>query len=392
MKGIYFSNLDSVKAKGYEAKILGQIQGFNKLGVDMDLICLAPDHRVLLKEYSVIEAKSKEQTLSSFPNNLLLKRIALYKSSLKVIKQNHPNFLYLRHPRSDPLYLHFLKSVKQLNPKIVIISEIPTYPYDQEYVHCNSIKERLLIFLDKATRNKLKKYIDLIIVVAYQGDVFNIPSINITNGINTNSIKQICTVKSIDREIHLIGVGNLEFWHGYDRVILGLKEYYQQSNNSHQLRVIFNIVSPYQETVNNLQELASELNLSDNVRFHGAKHGQELNKFFENCHVAIGDLGSHRKGLIETAALKVREYAARGIPFVNSAEDRDFKLDFPYMLKVPADDEPIDIQQVIDFTRKIYHHNNHSDKMREYAIKNLDWAIKLKPIVQLIENLRCLPR
>ena len=392
MKGIYFSNLDPVKAKGYEAKILGQIQGFNKLGVDMDLICLASDNRVLLKKSSATEAKIQEQTLSSFLNNLLLKRIALYKNTLKIIKQNAPDFLYLRHPRSDPLYLDFLKSVKRLHPKIVIISEIPTYPYDQEYINCNSIKDKLLIFLDKATRNKLKKYIDHIVVVAYEGNIFGIPSINITNGINTNSIKQISNVNSIDREIHLIGVGNLDFWHGYDRVILGLKEYYQKSNNSHQPIIIFNIVSPYRETVSKLQELTIDYNLSDYVIFHGAKHGQELDKLFERCHLAIGTIANHRIKLKHLSPLKAREYIARGIPFISSYEDSDFHANFPYILKVSATDEPINIQQVIDFTNKIYRNNDYSSKMREYATKNLDWSIKLKPILKLIENLRCLSR
>ena len=387
MKGIYLSNLDPVKAKGYETKILGQIEGFNKLGVDIDLICFTSDNRVILKQYCAKQESIEEKKLSSFLHNILLKRTSLYKNTLKVINQNNPDFLYLRHPRSDLLYLDFLKSVKQLNPHIVIVSEIPTYPYDQEYINCNSIKDRILILLDKVTRNQLKKYIDRIVVIAYDSDVFGIPSINMTNGINTSRIKRITPAKSIDRELHLIGVGNVDFWHGYDRVILGLKEYYQKSSDLNQLRIIFNIVSPYRETVAKLQKLTTDLNLSNNVIFHGAKHGQELDELFEKCHLAIGDLGSHRKQLIQTAALKTREYTARGIPFMHSAKDADFGSTFPYCITVPANDEAIDIQKVINFIKIIAKEINYPQKIRTYAEQYLDWSIKLKPVLEEIKLL-----
>ena len=353
MKGIYLSNLDPVKAKGYETKILEQIEGFNKLGVDIDLICFTSDNRVILKQYCAKQESIEEKKLSSFLHNILLKRTSLYKNTLKVINQNNPDFLYLRHPRSDPLYLNFLKSVKKCSPNLVIISEIPTYPYDQEYVNCNSIKDKLLIFLDKVTRNQLKKYIDRIVVIAYEGDVFGIPSINITNGINTSRIKQVNSRKLIDRELHLIGVGNVDFWHGYDRVILGLKKYYQKNRNSNQIKVVFNIISPHRETIAKLQQLTTELNLSDQVIFHGAKHGKELDALFEKCHLAIGTIGNHRINLTTLSPLKAREYTARGIPFISSYQDTDFNSNFPYCLTLEANDKPINIEQLINFILNI---------------------------------------
>jgi hypothetical protein len=385
MKGIYLSNLEPAKAKGYEAKILGQIQGFNKLGADMDLIYLASDNKVVLKKYSATKAEIEEQTLSKFINNLLLKRIALYKNALQIIKRKVHDFLYLRHPRSDPLYIYFLKRVKELNPNLVIISEIPTYPYDREYINCNSLKDKLLILLDRITRNKLKKYIDRIVVIAYEGDVFGTPSINITNGIDTSSIKPISNPRSITDEISLIGVGNVDFWHGYDRVIYGLKDYY--NNHNTQLKITFDIVSPVREEVKNLQEITTELGLSEYVIFHDKKDGEELDELFDRCHLAVGDLGSYRKGLKQTAALKVRDYSARGIPFISSVEDPDFSSDFPYILKLSADNEPVNMLQVIDFIKNIQLDLQHSSKLRDYATQNLDWSIKLKPVIEIIKKL-----
>ena len=386
MKGIYLSNLDPLKAKGYDTKILGQIQGFNQLGADLDLICFVPGNRVVLKTYnSQSESEVSETTLSFFTNNLLIKRIHLYRNALNRIKQISPDFLYLRNPRSDPLYLYWLKSVKNLLPHIIILSEIPTYPYDREYINCQSIKDKLLITLDKLTRKKLKQYIDIITVVAYQGNVFGIPSLNINNGINISQIKQINNTKSINHEIQIIGVANVDFWHGYDRVISGLKEYYHNHNNK--LKLLFHIISPIKDTISQLKDFTMSYGLSDYVLFHGSKHGEELDKIFNQCHIAVGDLASHRKGLKQTAALKAREYTARGIPFISSVEDPDFSEEFPYILKVAADDNPIDIQQVIDFAKAVYQDTEHSVKMRDYAAQHLDWSIKMKPVIETVKVL-----
>ena len=48
--------------------------------------------------------------------------------------------------------------------------------------------------------------------------------------------------------------------------------------------------------------------------------------------------------------MKNREYAARGIPFVYSEMDEDFD-DRPYVLKVPADESEIDMEQLIAFAQ-----------------------------------------
>ena len=94
-----------------------------------------------------------------------------------------------------------------------------------------NIKDKLLISLDKLTREQLKKYIDRVVVIAYEGIVFGIPSINITNGINVEQIKLKQHSEINNNVIELIGVGNIDFWHGYDRIIYGLKEYYQVNNS-----------------------------------------------------------------------------------------------------------------------------------------------------------------
>ena len=94
--------------------------------------------------------------------------------------------------------------------------------------------------------------------------------------------------------------------------------------------------------------LIEKYGLQDKVIFHDKLFGEELDKVFSQCQFAVGSLGRHRSGITHVKTLKNREYAARGIPFIYSENDSDFDHQ-PYVLKAPADESPVDIQQVVDF-------------------------------------------
>ena len=88
------------------------------------------------------------------------------------------------------------------------------------------------------------------------------------------------------------------------------------------------------------------------MTFHGQQQGEALTEAFDKADFAIGSLGRHRSGIDKIKTLKNREYAARGIAFIYSETDEDFDHQ-PYVMKAPADESPIDIQQVMDFARKV---------------------------------------
>ena len=54
-------------------------------------------------------------------------------------------------------------------------------------------------------------------------------------------------------------------------------------------------------------------------------------------------------GLTEASVLKAREYCAWGIPFIITCTDPDFSDDFPFILRIPADETPVDLETVIEF-------------------------------------------
>ena len=41
---------------------------------------------------------------------------------------------------------------------------------------------------------------------------------------------------------------------------------------------------------------------------------------------------------------------------------------------------PIDLEHVINFAVKVYTNKKHNIEMREYALNNIDWSVKMKKL------------
>ena len=128
-------------------------------------------------------------------------------------------------------------------------------------------------------------------------------------------------------------------------------------------------------------ELMEKYGIKDKVIFHGQLFGQELDDVFNQCQFAIGSLARHRSGITVIKTLKNREYATRGIPFIYSEQDSDFDSQ-PYVLKAPADESPVNIQQIIDFVG--------SFKLRpeeiRHTVEHLTWKTQMQQVVQHVIN------
>jgi hypothetical protein len=213
----------------------------------------------------------------------------------------------------------------------------------------------------------------------YSG-ALNKPYITIGNGFEVDlvSVREIPLCQ--DREYHLLCVANVSRWHGLDRLLRGLATYDGMP------KVILHIAGDGAE-LPHLQKLAGDLGITDRVVFHGFTTGKALDALFDRCHIAVGSLGIHRIGLKEASILKAREYCARGIPFIYGTADPDFPADFPYILHLPADESPINIDQVLAFAQEVCADPDHPQKMRRYAEEHLDWSVKMKKLKGFLEAL-----
>lgn len=295
-------------------------------------------------------------------------------------EQNHIEFVYARcFQNANPFLIRFFKKLNKLGIKSV--TEIPTYPYDQEFLTF-SRKRRYQLKVDQFFRNRLAKEMSAIVTFSDENVIFGQRTIRISNGVDFDSIPLHDYQPPADGSTHLIGVAEVHIWHGYDRLIAGIGEYYRNNLNSRQ--VFFHIVGgvhPHQRYKTNpfhpgLQTIIDKYGIQKNIIFHGQLFGEELDKVFNQCCFAIGSLGRHRSGISVIKTLKNREYATRGIPFIYSEQDSDFD-DKSYVLKAVPNETPINVQQILDYID----HNQFCPQDIRNTINHLSWKIQMKHVI-----------
>ena len=200
-----------------------------------------------------------------------------------------------------------------------------------------------------------------------------IHTIKITNGINLDKIN--LRIPTLHSGFVLVGVAHLGDWHGYDRVIEGIGQYYRMKGNPEE--ITFYIIGSNEKVYDKYIALAKKFKIEKRIRFEGIKSGKELDSYFDMADFAISGLGGHRKGVFEAKALKSIEYAARGIPFICSDRDDDMAK-WPFVLHAPQNDSYINIQEMLDFIKS---NKMEPSEIRKYVEKGLTWDAQMKVVV-----------
>lgn len=283
---------------------------------------------------------------------------------------------------ANPWLIRFFKKLRKAG--IHAVTEIPTYPYDQEFKEFGW-KTRMELKMDQLFRRRLYKYMDAMVTFSDAKEIFGQKTINISNGVDFDSIPlhQPSAISRQPSELHLIGVAEVHPWHAFDRVMAGIGEYYshQPSAINRHPDVYFHIVGgvhPYRMKVDFKPQI-EKYHIQDRIIFHGTMFGQQLDDLFNQCQFAIGSLGRHRSGITVIKTLKNREYATRGIPFIYSETDSDFDHQ-PYVIKAAADESPIDIQHIIDFMADF---NMKPEEIRR-TVESLQWKYQMKKVVDAV--------
>lgn len=279
---------------------------------------------------------------------------------------------------ANPWLIGFFKKLKQRG--IHAVTEIPTYPYDQEFNHFEW-KMRAELKIDQLFRKRLYRYMDALITFSDAEYIFGQRTIRISNGVDIDSIplhKPILPyTNSSQHPLHMIGVAEVHPWHAFDRVMKGMGKYKGGRE------VFFHVVGgvhPYRMKTD-FAPIIEKYDLKNKIIFHGPLFGEKLTSVFNQCQFAIGSLGRHRSGITIIKTLKNREYATRGIPFIYSEQDSDFDH-MPYVLKAPADETPINIQQIIDF---MDYFDMKPIEIRK-TVEHLSWRIQMQKVVDQINK------
>ena len=114
------------------------------------------------------------------------------------------------------------------------------------------------------------------------------------------------------------------------------------------------------------------------IQCPGLVFGSELDTWLARANLAIASLGLFRKQMNQACPLKVREYTARGIPFVYGYEDPDLPEDVGFAMRVPNDERPVDLDAVIRFAARTAGETDLPGRMRAFAGQHMDWSGKIR--------------
>ena len=361
---------------GISKKIHYQVNALKSCGVDTKLCYLdmLPDHTHRLMVDDMI--------LEDYGNGFMskIKKRISYGALGDYILKNDFDFLYIRSAHNaNPFFNTFLKKVHSAGIKTAL--EIPTYPYEGQFKDAGR-EAKIRLRIDLMCRNTMAKYLDYIVSFTELDTILGVPNIPISNGIDFEKTPVKTQINDTSKHLNMIGVAELHYWHGFDRLISGIANYYKEKKED-EPDVTFNIVGTgFGSEYDKLKAQVEALGLENKVIFRGNKSGDELTRMFEENDLGIASLGRHRSGNTRIKTLKNREYAARGIPFVYSEIDDDFE-NRPYITKAPADETPIDVHHLVDFY--------HSVKMTPLEIRNsiidtLSWKAQMQKVIATVSK------
>ncbi|MBR6285411.1 MAG: glycosyltransferase family 1 protein, partial [Bacteroidaceae bacterium] len=239
---------------------------------------------------------------------------------------------------------------------------------------------KLALQIDKLFRYRLATTTDAIVTFTDDERIFGQRTIRISNGIDFSKIPLREATQSGDGTLHVIGVAEVHYWHGFDRFVKGMGEYYR---NGGKRNIVFHIVGEVgreilegNENSEGLLPIIGEYGIADRVVMHGPLYGSELDRVFSQCSFAVASLARHRSGITSIKTLKNREYAARGFAFVYSETDTDFDR-MPYVCKVSPDETPVDIERIIKFIDGL----TMTPAEIRSSISGLSWANQMKKVL-----------
>jgi glycosyltransferase involved in cell wall biosynthesis len=379
---LYISFLNEDIRPGYKSKIHSQCEAFSNLNTETYLYIVNNNGIIIYKING-----NKEEIIKEIPANRsrfltrrnIIDELFLFKifieSLIEFVNNLKPDIIYVR--RILPITFKLIKALKSFKEKgITVLYEYPTFPWEKEM-----LRNKQLIFyvIDKLLYKFLVKSVSKVVVVGTKGSLSD-KYIEISNAISLNRIPKRIPTENNKKTINLLGVAHVSLFHGYDRLIEGLKSYY---NSQNEYQIVFNIVGPVDKRLN-LEGMVEKYNLNNYVKFLGYKTGSELDRLFNEADIGIGCLGVHRKGIHYLNSLKNREYAARGIPFIFSECDVIIEQKKPnFILKMSENDMPININDIIAF------YNSPKDsveEIRKFANESLSWDTQMKKVYDNLKD------
>lgn len=362
-KGLYFvvDTLDFNNPGGIEKKIEDQIKLYESVGIKMSMLPL---------KKSLYKGKETYWNINNIPSNISDFDI-LYFRKCTVI---------------DMFFLSFFKKIKSMAPHVKVAMELPSFPYDGEFA--KGIHGKIALAIDRIYRKKIAGVIDLLAITGKgESEVWGIKAVYFNNGIDVSRIvKKKNPYHKFGEEIVISCVAQFSPWHGYERLLKGLNEYYIKGGRQ-KIKVL--MVGEGEE-VKKYQELSRTLLLTDCVEFIGKKTTTELDDIFDMTDIGCCSLGRYKTNNYLSGELKSREYMGRGILMITGCDiDILCNKDYPYYCPYPNDSSFIDIEKLLSFYSVVekYGDNELQSIIQNMAIDIIDFSKNYAPVLNAITRM-----
>ena len=286
---------------------------------------------------------------------------------------NDADFLYIRQVYHDASFVRWLRALGRQNPKVKLVYEVPTYPYltEQKTSAANAA------FRKKEARwaPRAAKYMDRIVTFYGQEEIWGVPCIQLINGFDFSQVE--LPKRPAPKDVQIISAAVNAFWHGYDRLIEGIHQYYENGGTE---RIVYHVVGNIHPE---LQAMAQKYHLEEHVIFHGRQSGEALKALYAQCYLGVDVLGGHRKNYPVSSSLKSREYAAYGLPILTASPVDYLPNDYSCQITAPYCEDAIDLQHVISGFHRIYDGkdcNAVAEEIRAFAEARCDMRITMQPV------------
>lgn len=360
---------------GITKKINAQIKTLQRMGLDVTYTSYVDDGAVIINNLGEIVYR-KKYLVKSKKYERFNRRFLLIKTVREYLEKSGDkfDFAYLRWHTFDKTFLKMLNLFKKSGATSII--EAHAWTPDRK---ATSLISRYQIAMDNRYSKYAKKYVSLVAGMSEYEQIWDINTVKIDNAVDLESILPRQWIKNNDC-FRIISVSNEYSYHGYDRLLKGIRNYYD-AGGTRKIEVHF--VGVFMEPT---KKLCDELDLNDKIHFHGKMFGKELDILYNNCDFGIGALAHHRIGMYSGSSLKTKEYFAKGLPFVYGWKEPAFDETYPYALRIELCEDPIDMNQIFAFYDRIENDMNMIDNMRNFAKEHYSWENEFKKVFDALEK------
>lgn len=381
-KILFLAKIPTCLNENLLTKLYGEINAHTNLGFEVwyiewngkefELVCNNDKRRIFLKKRTCGNQQMYYHTLYF---------IDLYKIAIKLIVKGKFDAIYMRLMPFFKSTVRLGNEAKKRNTDFII--EIPSYPFKKEASESKSVKQKLKVLLENIYAKNIWKNVDLIVLCAdgKYDTAMGRPAVNICNGIDVSMLNTRQKVDS--RDINILALASMSYWQGFDRLIVSLSKYEGSKN------VFIHFVGNDGDgSLQSWKKLADDLNVKDRIVFHGPLYDEKLDDIFNKMDVGVGPLALYKRDCYTSTALKIREYMARGLPFVYACDDEAIEYNTRYMYKVSNDASEIDFQGIVEFADNVKKDGDVMQMMRQYAIDNLSWERQMKIVYEHLNKVK----